>query len=42
MKTVVINGYDLTIEDVVSVARLGAKVELSEDVKEKMQKSRDL
>lgn len=41
MKTVVINGYDLTIEDVVSVARLGAKVELSEDVKEKMQKSRD-
>lgn len=40
-KTVILNGYDLTIEDCIAVARFGAKVELSEEAKPKMQRSRD-
>lgn len=40
-KFIWINGNDLTIEDVVQIARFGAKVKLSEDAKVKIQKSRD-
>lgn len=39
-KTIFIDGYSLTIEDVVQVARFGAKVELVEEAKEAMLKSR--
>lgn len=38
--TVIINGNDLTIEDVVQVARHGATVAISEEAKEKMLRSR--
>jgi len=40
MKNIVINGENLTIEDVVSVARHGSLVELSKDAIEKIKKSR--
>ncbi len=39
-KAIFIDGYNLTIEDVVQVARFGAKVELAEEAKEAMLKSR--
>ncbi|EYE88076.1 histidine ammonia-lyase [Fervidicella metallireducens AeB] len=42
MKKVVINGYDLRIEDVVNVARHGYEVEISEEAKEKIVKARNL
>lgn len=40
-KIVYLNGYDLTIEDAVAVARFGAEVRLAEESKAKMQRSRD-
>jgi len=42
MKNIVINGKNLTIEDVVSVARYGSSVELSENAIEKIKKSRSV
>lgn len=42
MAKVVINGQDLTIQDVVNVARHNYKVELSNDAEKKIQKAREL
>lgn len=42
MNIVKINGYDLTIDDVVNVARKGYKVELTEEATEKVIKSRNI
>lgn len=42
MERVVINGRDLSLQDLVNVARYNYKVELSEDAKEKIIKSRQL
>ncbi|WP_138160664.1 histidine ammonia-lyase [Peptoniphilus catoniae] len=40
MEKVILNGENLTLEDVVAVARQGAKVEISKDSIEKVKKSR--
>lgn len=42
MNIIKINGYDLTIEDVVNVARKGYKVELTEEAIQKVNKSRSV
>jgi len=42
MSTVFINGYDLTLQDFINVARYGYKVEITEDAKEKVAKSREI
>ena len=42
MKTVVLDGKSLTLEAFVAVARYGAKVELAEEAKEALAKSRAL
>ena len=42
MEKIVINGKDLTIEDVAKVARCHAEVEISKDAKEKITASRKL
>ena len=42
MEKIIINGKDLTIEDVVKVARCHAEVEISKDAKEKIIASRKL
>jgi histidine ammonia-lyase len=42
MGKVIINGYGLTIEDVVNVARNGYEVELSKEAEEKIAKAREL
>ena len=41
MKEIILNGNDLTLEDVVQVARHGATARLSEDAKVMVKKSRD-
>ena len=40
MKNIIIDGENLTIEDVISVARYGSSVELSKDAIEKIKESR--
>jgi histidine ammonia-lyase len=42
MSTIILNGDSLTLEDFIAVARHGAKIDLPQDVKDNMQKSRDL
>ena len=42
MSTIILNGDSLTLEDVIAVARHEAKIDLPQDVKDNMQKSRDL
>lgn len=42
MSTIVINGESLTLEDFIKVVRHNEKIELPQEVKDNMQKSRDL
>lgn len=42
MSTVFINGYDLRLQDFINVARHGYKVEITEEAKEKVAKSREI
>ena len=42
IQTVVLDGHSLTLEDFVAVARFGAKVELSQQAKEALARSRAL
>jgi len=42
MSTVFINGYDLKLQDFIDVARHGYKVEITEEAKEKVAKSREI
>lgn len=42
MNTIIINGKDLTIKDVVRVARFGWKVKIDEEAKKKVNKSRSI
>lgn len=42
MSTIIINGDSLTLEDFIKVARHNEKIELPQEVKDNMQKSRDL
>lgn len=42
MSTIMLDGDSLTLEDFIKVARFNERIDLSQEVKDKMQKSRDL